>query len=140
MSRIKTSKAPPPVGAYPHARRAGPFLFLSGVGPRQAGDGGIEGNIYDDNGQLISYDIQSQCHAVFKNIRAILEAADACWDDLIDITVFLTDMKNDFPIFNRIYADYFTTSQPCRTTMEVNALPTDIAIELKCVAYLDKEG
>ena len=138
-NKIETDKAPTPVGAYPHARRAGPFLFLSGVGPRQACSGEIGGNSYDENGELVNYDISLQCHAVFKNICVILEAAGAGWDDLIDVTVFLTDMKNDFAIFNRIYAEYFTTSQPCRTTVEVNALPTDIAIELKCVAYSDKE-
>ncbi len=138
-NKIETNKAPTPVGAYPHARSVGPFLYLSGVGPRQAGSGEIGGNSYDENGDLLNYDIALQCHAVFKNIRVILEAAGANWDDLIDVTVFLTDMKNDFAIFNRIYSEYFTTSQPCRTTVEVNALPTDIAIELKCVAYLDQD-
>lgn len=135
MSVVKTDRAPPPVGAYPHARQVGPFIFLSGVGPRQAEDSSIAGNSYDDAGCRVKYDIAAQCHAVFKNIAAILESANANWDDLIDITVFLTDMKSDFETFNRIYSEYFPTNQPCRTTVEVNALPTDIAIELKCIAW-----
>lgn len=129
-----TRAAPDPVGAYPHARRAGPFLFLSGVGPRLPGSGDIPGNVYDDSGELAAYDIEAQCHSVFANIRAILEAAGARWEDLVDITVFLTDMQRDFATFNRIYGEYFDDHRPCRTTVEVGALPTPIAIELKCIA------
>lgn len=131
---FSTDAAPDPVGAYPHARRAGPFLFLSGVGPRQGGSGDIPGNQYDDGGRLVHYDIEAQCHAVFKNIRIILEHAGARWEDLVDVTVFLTDMDRDFQTFNRIYAEYFSGHKPCRTTVEVGALPTPIVIELKCIA------
>lgn len=133
---ISTDRAPQPVGAYPHARRAGDFLFLSGVGPRQPGSGDVPGNHYDAEGRLTAYDIEAQCHSVFHNIRAILEASQARWEDLVDITVFLTDMARDFDTVNRIYSDYFASDKPCRTTVEVNALPTPIAIELKCVVYL----
>jgi len=133
-SGITTDAAAAPVGAYPHARRAGPLLFLSGVGPRLPGTNEIPGNEYDAGGRLLNYDIDAQCHAVFANVRAILEHAGARWQDLVDVTVFLIDMQRDFEAFNRIYAEYFTDCQPCRTTVEVKALPTPIAIELKCIA------
>lgn len=134
--QILSDSAPNPVGAYPHARREGDMLYLSGVGPRMPGTNLIPGNIHDADGALIEYDIEAQCHSVFANIRQILEAAGADWEDLIDITVFLTDMERDFAAFNALYAEYFTGNQPCRTTLEVGALPTPIAIELKCIARI----
>lgn len=133
-------RAPQPVGAYPHARRAGNLLFLSGVGPRQAGDGTIPGNEYDPRGRLQRYDIEAQTRAVFANVRAILEDAGARWEQLVDVTVYLTDMQNDFARFNQIYAEHFKDHQPCRTTVEVGALPTPIAVELKCIAWLEDSG
>ncbi|MBF2054620.1 MAG: RidA family protein [Candidatus Sericytochromatia bacterium] len=138
MQRIDSQQAPPPVGPYPHARRFGPWLILSGVGPRQAGQSSIPGVTRDSAGQIITEDIEAQCHAVFANVRHILEAAGARWEQLADITVFLTHMQRDFATFNAIYREYFPdpASQPCRTTVEVNALPTPIAIELKCIAWL----
>lgn len=135
-SVINSDNAPEPVGAYPHARKAGNLLFLSGVGPRKKGSKEIPGVTLDGNGNVVQYDIEQQCHAVFQNVRAILEASGSRWEDLLDVTVFLTNMKTDFPVFNRIYAQYFTDNQPCRTTVEVNALPTPIAIELKCIALV----
>ena len=136
MSEIQSSQAPEPVGAYPHARRVGNLLFLSGVGPRKRGSSEIPGVTLDDQRRIVQYDIEQQCHAVFQNVRFILEDAGARWEDLVDVTVFLTNMKQDFPVFNAIYAQYFKTDQPCRTTVEVNALPTPIAIELKCIAVI----
>jgi 2-aminomuconate deaminase len=133
---IKSNKAPEPVGAYPHARRVGNLLFLSGVGPRERGTKKIPGVELDDNGNIISYDIEAQCHSVFKNVKFILEESGSAWENLIDVTVFLTNMKEDFHIFNKIYSDYFKDVQPCRTTIEINALPTPIAIELKCIATI----
>ncbi|MCU0389855.1 MAG: RidA family protein [Thermoflexibacter sp.] len=133
----KISKAPEPVGAYPYTRRVGNLLFLSGVGPRQRGSKEIVGVKRNEKGEIIDYDIEAQCHAVFANVRYILEEAGSDWNRLVDVTVFLTNMKRDFPIYNRIYADYFKDNQPCRTTVEINALPTDIAIELKCIATVD---
>ena len=129
-----SSGAPEPLGLYPHARRVGNLLFLSGVGPRERGTKKIPGVDLDDKGNIISYDIEAQCHAVFKNVKAILEDAGSGWDRIVDVTVFLTNMKQDFPTFNRIYAEYFKENQPCRTTIEVKALPTPIAIELKAIA------
>ena len=131
-------RAPAPVGAYPHARRAGNLLFLSGVGPRQRGTSKIPGVTLSADGHPLSYDIVAQCHSVFANVRAILEDAGAHWENLIDVTVYLTDMQADFKTFNRLWAEYFPDphSRPCRTTVEVGALPTPIAIELKCVACL----
>ncbi|HEY9844535.1 MAG: RidA family protein [Candidatus Sericytochromatia bacterium] len=136
--RIDTPAAPPPVGAYPHARRAGDLLFLSGVGPRKPGTSVIPGVELGTDGKLLSHDIAAQTHAVMANVRAILEAAGAKWEDLVDVTVYLTDIQADFATYNRLYAEYFPdpATQPCRTTVEVGALPTPIAIELKCVAYL----
>ena len=131
---IQSDNAPSPVGAYPHARKTGELLFLSGIGPRPAGGGPVPGVTLDDAGEVVSYDIEVQCHAVFANVRAVLESAGASWDDLVDITVYLTDIRRDFEIFNRIYAEYFSSNGPARTTVEVNRLPTPIAIELKCVA------
>ena len=131
---VRTSAAPAPVGAYPHARRVGDLLFLSGVGPRTPGTNEIPGNVSDANGKLIAYDIEAQCRQVFANVRAVLEASGARWEDLVDVTVFLTDMTRDFAAYNKIYAEYFTTAQPCRTTVGIDALPTPIAIELKCIA------
>ena len=130
------SRAPEPVGAYPYTRRAGNLLFLSGVGPRQRGQAGIPGVEVDDDGQVVKYDFESQCRAVFANVGYILAEAGARWDDLVDVTVYLTNMRDDFPVYNRLYAEYFATAQPCRTTLEINCLPTPIAIELKCIAYL----
>ena len=129
-----SSKAPEPVGLYPHARKVGDLLFLSGVGPRERGQKDIPGVELDADGNIVAYDIETQCHAVFKNVRYILEEAGSGWDKLVDVTVFLTNMKDDFKTYNRLYAEYFKDNQPCRTTVEVKSLPTPIAIELKCVA------
>jgi 2-aminomuconate deaminase len=136
MDQINAHDAPEPVGAYPHAKKVGSLIFLSGVGPRKKGSKEIPGVTLDRDGNIESYDIEIQCHAVFQNVKSILEASGSSWDKLVDITVFLTNMKKDFAIFNKIYAEYFTTNQPCRTTVEVNALPTPIAIELKCIATM----
>jgi 2-aminomuconate deaminase len=136
MEKIYSNDAPEPVGLYPHARRVGNLLFLSGVGPRKKGSKEIPGVTLDDKGNIVSYDIELQCQSVFQNVRLILEASGAKWEDLVDVTVYLTNMKADFPTFNKLYAEYFQTNQPCRTTVEVNALPTPIAIELKCVAVI----
>ena len=136
MVEVLASAAADPVGAYPHAQRVGNLLFLSGVGPRVPGSDDIPGNLYDDDGKLLEYDIEAQTRAVLANVRAILGSAGARWADLVDITVFLIDMKADFDVFNKIYAEYFTTNRPCRTTVEINALPTPIAVELKCIAYV----
>jgi 2-aminomuconate deaminase len=135
---IRTDAAPAPVGAYPHARRVGDLLFLSGVGPRQPGSNAIPGNVHDTDGKLIAYDIDAQCRQVFANVRAVLEASGARWEDLVDVTVFLTDMMRDFAAYNRVYAEHFRdpASAPCRTTLGITALPTPIAIELKCTAVL----
>ncbi|HEV7491216.1 MAG TPA: Rid family hydrolase [Rhodanobacteraceae bacterium] len=135
---VRTTGAPAPVGAYPHARRVGQLLFLSGVGPRTPGSNEIPGNVYDGERRLIAYDIEAQCRQVFANVRAVLEASGARWEDLVDVTVFLTDMARDFAAYNRVYAEYFRdpATAPCRTTLGITALPTQIAIELKCVAVL----
>ena len=133
---INSSQAPEPVGAYPHARRVGNLLFLSGVGPRKRGAKEIPGVTLDEKGTIIAYNIEQQCHSVFQNVKLILEASGSRWENLVDVTVFLTNMKKDFPSFNKIYAEYFKENQPCRTTVEVNALPTPIAIELKCIAIV----
>lgn len=136
MEKFNSDQAPEPVGLYPHARKVGNLLFLSGVGPREKGTKVIPGVTLDDNGQILSYDIAEQCHSVFKNVRLILEASGSSWDQLIDVTVFLTNMDDDFKTYNRIYAEYFSENQPCRTTVEINKLPTPIAIELKCIATI----
>ena len=136
MSGINSNEAPKPVGAYPHARKVGNLLFLSGVGPRKKDSKEIPGVTLDAAGNILNYDIEIQCHAVFQNVKLILEAAGSKWENLVDVTVFLTNMKKDFQTFNKIYAEYFKENQPCRTTVEVNALPTPIAIELKCIAVL----
>lgn len=133
---IRTDTAPAPVGAYPHARRVGNLLFLSGVGSRVPGSDEVPGNVYGDDGKLVSHDIEAQCRQVFANVRAVLEAAGARWENLVDVTVFLTDMERDFAAYNRLYAEYFQGIDACRTTLAITALPTPIAIELKCVAAL----
>jgi len=138
MSTFNSVQAPEPVGPYPHARKVGNLLFLSGVGPRKKGAKEIPGVTLDENKNIISYNIEEQCHSVFQNVKFILEASESKWENLVDITVYLTNMKSDFSTFNKIYAEYFPdkATQPCRTTVEVNALPTPIAIELKCIAVL----
>ncbi|MGH8163305.1 MAG: RidA family protein [Rhodanobacteraceae bacterium] len=136
---VRSDHAPAPVGVYPHARRVGELLFLSGVGPRVPGkSNSVPGNVHDADGVLIACDIETQCRQVFANVRAVLEAAGARWDDLVDVTVFLTDMTRDFKTYNRIWSEYFPdpAAAPCRTTLGVDALPTPIAIELKCVAQV----
>jgi 2-aminomuconate deaminase len=134
---FESSRAPEPVGAFPHAKRVGNLLFLSGIGPRKRASKEIPGVTLDSAGNVISYDIETQCHAVFENVRLVLEDAGAGWNDIVDVTVFLTDMKKDFPIYNKLYAEYFSGDgkpNPTRTTIEVGALPTPIAIELKVIA------
>jgi 2-aminomuconate deaminase len=131
-----SDRAPLPVGLYPHARKVGNLLFLSGVGPRKKDSKSIPGVVLNDKGDVISYDIEVQCKSVFDNVKMILEDCGSSWDKLVDVQVFLTNMKDDFTAFNKMYAEYFKDIQPCRTTVEVNALPTPIAIELKCVAEL----
>jgi len=132
--KINSSKAPEPVGLYPHARKVGNLLFLSGVGPREKGMKKIPGVELDEKGNITSYDIEAQCHSVFQNVRYILEDAGSSWDRIVDVTVYLTNMKDDFPAYNRLWAQYFKDNQPCRTTLEINCLPTPIAIELKVIA------
>ena len=133
---VRTDRAPAPVGAYPHARRVGQWLYLSGVGPREPASHAIPGNLHDAEGRLTGYDIEAQCRQVFANVRAVLEASGAAWTDLVDVTVFLTDLPRDFAAYNRLYAEHFAGVDACRTTVGVSALPTPIAIELKCVAML----
>ena len=135
---VHSDAAPRPVGSYPHARRVGNLLFLSGIGPRDAATDAILGNVHDAEGRLISYDIDSQTRAVFANVRAVLEASGAGWEDLVDVTVYLTDMNRDFKTYNKVWAEYFPDADtaPCRTTVGITALPTPIAIELKCVAAI----
>ena len=141
VSKISTTNAPKPVGLYPHARKVGNLLFLSGVGPRTAGsdanDSGVPGLELDHNGNFKAFDFEAQVHSVFQNVKSILEASGSSWEQLVDVTVFLVDMKRDFQIFNRLYAEYFMENQPCRTTVEINSLPTPIAIELKCIATVE---
>lgn len=136
-SKVISEKAPEPVGAYPHARKVGNLLFLSGVGPRSRGTKVIPGVELDENGNISSYDIATQCKSVFNNVRMILEESGSKWENLVDVTVFLTNMKDDFKTYNQLYAEYFKDAQPCRTTVEINCLPTPIAIELKCIATID---
>jgi len=132
-----SKKAPEPVGLYPHAKRVGELLFLSGVGPRERGTKIIPGVNLASDGTVASYDITAQCHSVFKNVKNILEDSGSSWGQLVDVTVYLTNMKTDFPIYNKIWAEYFKENPPCRTTVEVNCLPTPIAIELKCIATVN---
>ena len=134
---VNSPNAPEPVGAYPHAIRVGNLLFLSGVGPRRKGSKEIPGVELDSSGEIISYDIEAQCHSVFQNVRHIVEDAGSSWQQIVDVTVFLTNIKDDFAAYNRIYAEYFGNTRPCRTTVEVNALPTPIAIELKVIATIE---
>ena len=136
MSIIESQKAPEPVGLYPHARKVGNLLLLSGIGPRERGKKEIPGVELDGQGNILSYDIETQCHSVFKNVRTVLEDSGSNWGNLVDVTVFLTNMKEDFEIYNRVYAEYFKENQPCRTTVEIISLPTPIAIELKCIATI----
>ncbi|PYJ09615.1 MAG: 2-aminomuconate deaminase [Verrucomicrobia bacterium] len=134
---FESSRAPEPVGAFPHAKRVGNLLFLSGIGPRTRGSKEIPGVTLDAAGKIVSYDIETQCRAVFENVRLVLEDAGAGWNDIVDVTVFLTNMKADFPIYNRIYPEYFAgpdKPNPTRTTIEIISLPTPIAIELKVIA------
>lgn len=135
--KIDSDRAPEPVGLYPHARRVGDLLFLSGVGPREKGTAKIPGVELNEAGDIVSYDIETQCRSVFQNVSYILEDAGSSWDKIVDVTVFLTNMKDDFKTYNRIYAEYFADSRPCRTTVEVGSLPTPIAIELKVIATIE---
>ncbi len=138
--KIISSEAPEPVGSYPHARKVGDLLFLSGVGPRQKGTKEIPGVTLDKNGEISNYCIETQCRSVFANVKTILEASGSSWGQLVDVQVFLTNMKDDFKTYNKIYAEYFADNQPCRTTIEINCLPTPIAIELKCIATIENKS
>jgi len=141
MPEIRNSlKAPEPVGLYPHAKKVGNLLFLSGVGPRRRGSKEIPGVSVDEKGKIVHYDIELQCRSVFENVRYILEESGSSWEQLVDVTVFLTNMKDDFATYNRLYSEYFKDAMPCRTTVEINCLPTPIAIELKCIATISTES
>ena len=133
---INTGNASKPLGAYPHARKVGDFLFLSGIGPRRPDDNSIPGLELDKDGNVLRYDIEAECHSVFANVKAVLEASGSSWDKMVDVTVYLTNMKKDFPVYNKIYSEYFAGVQACRTTVEVKSLPTPIAIELKVIATI----
>lgn len=133
---INANKAPEPVGLYPHAKRVGNLLFLSGVGPRERGTKKIPGVELNEQGEIVSYNIEAQCRSVFNNIKLILEASGSSWNNMVDVTVFLTNMKDDFAIYNKLWAEYFAENPPCRTTIEINCLPTPIAIELKVIATI----
>jgi 2-aminomuconate deaminase len=139
-SKISSDKAPKPLGLYPHARKVGDLLFLSGVGPRKANSGendsAVPGLELDHNGNFKSFDFEAQCHSVFQNVKTILEESGSSWENLVDVTVFLVNMKRDFHVYNKIYAEYFKDNQPCRTTIAIDSLPTPIAIELKCIATI----
>jgi 2-aminomuconate deaminase len=137
MDTFNSKKAPEPVGLYPHAKRVGNLLFLSGVGPRERGSKKIPGVELDEKGNILSYDIETQCRSVFQNVKWILEDSGSGWDKLVDVTVYLTNMKKDFPVYNKLWTEYFKNSQPCRTTLEIGSLPTPIAIELKCIATIE---
>ena len=137
IDAVDSSRAPEPVGLYPHARRVGNLLFLSGVGPRTRGSKDIPGVELNTAGEIVSYDIETQCRSVFQNVRYIVEDAGSSWENIVDVTVFLTNMKDDFAVYNRIYAEYFSDNRPCRTTVEISSLPTPIAIELKVIATID---
>ena len=134
---ITTNQAAQPLGAYPHARIVGNLLFLSGIGSRRASDNIIPGLVQDEKGEIVSYDIEAECHSVFANVKAVLEAAGSSWERIVDVTVFLTNMKQDFPVYNKVYGTYFEGVNACRTTVEVKSLPTPIAIELKVIATID---
>ena len=134
---IRTENAAKPLGSYPHARKAGNFLFLSGIGSRNAKDNIIPGLVQDASGKILKRNIEAECHSVFANVKAVLEAAGSKWENILDVTVFLTNMKDDFPIYNKVYGEYFTKVQACRTTVEVLSLPTSISIELKVIATID---
>jgi 2-aminomuconate deaminase len=135
MSEVVLSpRAPEALGPYPHARRVGNLLFISGMGPRRRGEKSVPGVELDAAGRVVHYDIEAQCRAVFENVRVILEDAGSSWERLVDVTVFLTDLERDFAAYNRIYGEYFGTVQPTRTTVGVARLPGPIAIELKCIA------
>ena len=134
--KINSERAPQAVGLYPHARKVGNLLFLSGVGPRKVGQKEIPGVTLDEKGEIINYDIEKQCHSVFQNIKYILEDSGSSWSNIVDVQVFLTNMKDDFKTYNKIYAEYFKDNQPCRTTIEIKSLPTPIAIELKVIATI----
>jgi 2-aminomuconate deaminase len=137
VETFESARAPEPVGLYPHARRVGNLLFLSGVGPRERGTKEIPGVELNEAGEIESYDIEAQCRSVFQNVRYIVEDAGSSWENIVDVTVYLTNMKADFALYNRIYAEYFKDNKPCRTTVEVGSLPTPIAIELKVIAVIE---
>jgi len=133
---VVSSIAPEPVGLYPHSKRVGNLLFLSGIGPRQRGEKKIPGVEQDERGNIVSYDIEKQCHSVFRNVKVVLEESGSSWDKIIDVTVFLTNMNADFAAYNKLWAEYFSNNPPCRTTVEIKSLPTPIAIELKVIATI----
>ncbi len=137
MAIINTDKAAVPVGLYPHARKVGNLLFLSGIGPRTAGTNEIPGLTRDQYGNFVTFDFEAQCRSVFENIKQVLEASGSKWQNLVDVTVFLVNMNRDFATYNKLYAEYFADAMPCRTTVEINSLPSPIAIELKCIATID---
>lgn len=134
---IHSDNAAKPLGAYPHARKVGNLLFLSGIGPRSPKDNSVPGLELDKQGNIVKYDIEAECHSVFANVKAVLETSGSSWNKIVDVTVFLTNMKKDFPVYNKIYGEYFQDVQACRTTVEVKSLPTPIAIELKVIATID---
>jgi 2-aminomuconate deaminase len=133
---IFSARAPEPVGPFPHAKQVGNLLFVSGIGPRKRGATTIPGVTLDSAGRIIAYDFETQCRAVFENVKMVLEDAGSSWDKIVDVTSFLTSMEADFATYNKLYGEYFAENQPARTTVEVSRLPTPIAIELKVIATI----
>jgi 2-aminomuconate deaminase len=136
-SPLLTDKAAKPLGLYPHSRKVGQLLFLSGIGPRKAGTDEIPGLTLDKYGNYITFDFEAQCRSVFENVKTVLEESGSKWENLVDVTVYLVNMKRDFHTYNKLYAEYFKNAMPCRTTVEVSSLPSSISIELKCIATID---
>jgi 2-aminomuconate deaminase len=137
---IVSPRAPEAVGSFPHAKQVGNLIFLSGIGPRRRGVKQIPGVTLDAAGNIVAYDFETQCRAVFDNVRLVVEDAGSGWDRIVDVTSFLTNMKADFALYNQLYGEYFAENQPARTTVEVARLPTPIAIELKVIAVAGRSG
>jgi 2-aminomuconate deaminase len=142
---LHSTRAAEPVGAYAHARRAGNLLFLAGIGPRKRGSKDIPGVVLSADGTVKEYDMEAQVRSCFENVRIVLEEAGSSWENIVDVLVFLTDMKRDFAVFNRLWSEYFPAAgdgggQPTRTTIQVCALPqagnAPIAFEVKVVATI----
>lgn len=133
---ISCDQIPTPVGSYAHARKVGDWLYLSALGPHRAGSDEVAGLKLNPDGRVHSHDIVMQTRATLENIEAVLNTAGGSLKNVVDVVVYLTDIKNDHKKFCGVFNEVFAGIDPARTIMEVGFLDGKAAIQIKATAFL----